>query len=302
MSSLIKKAESAIGIELLKQQRDLSILLASTSDLMEGLKASLDAVLQISGLDSGGIYLFDETGQLLSLIVHRGLSDEFVRTVSRYEGDSDNVRLVKSGEPIYVLYDELAVKKNPVELNEGILSIAVIPMLDSNSVIGCMNLSSKVHRKISAIAKLAVETTAAQIGSAIARLRAKDTVRESEGHLRSLMESASGFAVYRLVSDESRPNKLRVLFVSPSVQGILGIPDPMQFESWFANIHPDDVDRIAEANLKAFETYRFDEQYRSFHAEKGEWRWIHAISNAAVDGNRWTGYVNGIIIDITQKK
>ena len=42
-------------------QRILSISLAATNNLIEGLNLCLEASLQISGMDCGGIYLFDDT-------------------------------------------------------------------------------------------------------------------------------------------------------------------------------------------------------------------------------------------------
>ena len=127
-------------------------------------------------------------------------------------------------------------------------------------------------------------------------------LQESEEHLRSLMESATNFAVYRLISDESTPHKLRVKFVSPSAKDILGIPDTMKFESWFENIHPDDRARMSEANRRAFETKIFNEEYRAYNETKGQWRWVHAISTGGVNKKGWNRYVNGILIDITERK
>ena len=131
---------------------------------------------------------------------------------------------------------------------------------------------------------------------------AEKKLQVSEEHLRSLMESASGFAIYRLVYDKVSPHSLRVIFVSPSIKGIFGIPDPMKFKSWFENIHPDDVNRLAEANKRAFETNRFNEEFRTYNEKKGEWRWVQAISTGGVNKKGWNRYVNGILIDITERK
>jgi PAS domain S-box-containing protein len=127
-------------------------------------------------------------------------------------------------------------------------------------------------------------------------------LRTSEENLKSLMESASNFAVYRLVSDDHSPHKLKVLFVSSSVKEILGISKSMNFENWFASIHPDDLERVSKANLEAFQTLKFDEEYRIFNEEKKEWRWIHAVSTGGTCGKGWNRYVNGIMIDITDKQ
>ena len=118
------------------------------------------------------------------------------------------------------------------------------------------------------------------------RSRAEKALQESERHLRSLMESASNFAVYRLISDGDNPNLLRVIFVSPSITDIMGVSEPMSFETWFEHIHPDDVERIVRANMEAFKTNRFDETMRIYHPQKQKWVWIHAISTGFEDHER----------------
>jgi PAS domain S-box-containing protein len=134
------------------------------------------------------------------------------------------------------------------------------------------------------------------------RLRAEEDLKTSREHLRSLMESASNFSVYRLVLDKENPFALKVVFVSPSLTEIMGLSDPLKFESWFEAMHPDDVERVIAANHKAFETHKFNESYRFFHPQKKEWRWIHAISTGVLDEEQQTRYVNGIMIDITDKR
>ena len=134
------------------------------------------------------------------------------------------------------------------------------------------------------------------------RKEAEEEVKTSREHLRSLMESASNFAVYRLTPSRQSPHQLSVVFVSPSIKDILGIADPLNFESWFETMHPDDVERVAAANIEAFKTYKFNQSYRSFHPLKKEWRWIQAISTGVLDEEKQTRYVNGILMDITDKK
>ena len=128
---------------------------------------------------------------------------------------------------------------------------------------------------------------------------AEEALRNSEEHLRSIMESASGFTIYRLVYDPNSIRSLRVVFVSPSFTDIVGLAEPMKFESWFDAVHPDDVDRINMANKLAFKTQKFDEVYRTYNDKKGEWRWIHAIATGGTRTDGWNRYVNGIMIDVT---
>jgi PAS domain S-box-containing protein len=131
---------------------------------------------------------------------------------------------------------------------------------------------------------------------------AEEALRKSQEHLQSLMESAEGFTIYRLVYDPTSPHSLRVIFVSPSFGDIIGIPEPMKFETWFDSVHPDDFDRLKLANQQAFITNRFDQVYRNYHPKKEEWRWIHAIATGGTRADGWNRYVNGIMIDITEKQ
>lgn len=297
-----KEKEFTRAIKLLELQRDLSISLASTNDLREGLQISLEICIQASGMDCGGIYLFDEENGDLNLIVHEGLSEEFVKSVSHYDKDSENARYVKTGKPAYTLRKDLNVSMTPEERRKGSLAFATLPVLVEGQVIGCINLASHRFQQIPSPVRVVIETIVAQIGNAISRLKARDALQESEEHLRSLLESATNFAVYRLVSDQTSPYKLRVKFVSPSAKDILGISEPMKFETWFENVHPDDLDRLTQANRRAFKTQRFNEEYRTYNKKKGEWRWVHAISTGGVNENGWNRYVNGILMDVTERK
>lgn len=127
-------------------------------------------------------------------------------------------------------------------------------------------------------------------------------LQEREENLAALLDSASGFAIYQLIYDEKTPYFLRVNLVSKSFIEILGIPEPYKFEKWFDFLHPDDVDRITKANAQAFETRRFNEVYRWYNPERKKWLWIHSISTGGSNHKGWNNYVNGVLIDITEKQ
>lgn len=296
----LKVEECEQARNLMRIQRDLSISLASTDDLKECLTLSLEAARQISGMDSGGIYLFDEVTKDLNLIVYRGMNEEFIKSVCHYDKNSAHVRFVKLGKPAYLLHADLPLSQSKIEIQEGLKAVAILPLLHKEQMIGCMNLGSHTIEEVSSSVRVSLETTAAQIGSAVSRLKARLSLQESEEHLRSLMVSAKNFAVYRLASDKTNPNLLKVIFVSPSIEDILGINSPMNFDSWFENMHPEDIHRISIANKEAFKTFRFNEEYRTWNPKKKEWRWIHAISTGTKNERGWTGYVNGIMIDVTE--
>ena len=70
---------------IIKIQRDLSIALNSIENLYDGLGLCLKAALEASGMDCGGLYLFNETSRALDMICHIGLSSDFIRKSSHYD-------------------------------------------------------------------------------------------------------------------------------------------------------------------------------------------------------------------------
>ncbi len=135
------------------------------------------------------------------------------------------------------------------------------------------------------------------------RKEIETALRESEEHLRSLMESARDFVVYRIAIDRSEPANGRVVFVSPSIREIFGVRNPERFEEWFENIHEEDLPRIAESNrLAVEETQPFREVMRIHHPVRKEVRWIQVVSNPVFDDAGRVTHFNGMALDITDRK
>jgi PAS domain S-box-containing protein len=134
-----------------------------------------------------------------------------------------------------------------------------------------------------------------------ARAQAEQALAESEAHLRSLMETATNFVVYRLAVDESSPLLLRVVFASPSIGEILGADDINDLGAWFKHIHPEDLQRVLKANAEAFTTNRFSETARVWDSKSQTWRWIQVIATGVVNAEGKPTFVNGIMIDVTDR-
>jgi len=135
------------------------------------------------------------------------------------------------------------------------------------------------------------------------RDRALKATRASEEHLRSLMESAQHYAIYRIALDATHPYLARVVLASPSLEELLRPSDLYDLATWFANIHPDDLSRCVEANRRSLETgIPFDEQFRVFKRERGDWDWVHDRSMPVFDDTGKLTHFNGLLVDITEQK
>jgi PAS domain S-box-containing protein len=170
-----KRAENLLAI-----QRTLALALNTTTSIEMWLELCLEAALDASGMDSGGIYLVSETDSSLKLTVHKGLSPTFIASTSFFDAQSPNSRLVMTGQPVYSEYTNLDILLDDNQRKEMLRAIAVIPVTYENRVIGCFNIASHTRSDVPIFARSALETIAAQIGTGIARLKTQESLRESE--------------------------------------------------------------------------------------------------------------------------
>ena len=173
---------------LIRTQRDLGVALGTVSDLDEGLQLCFETVLHVSEMDCGGVYLVHEPSGALHLVFHQGLAPDFVRSVSHYEADSDNTRLVMAGQPVYTEHQALGVSWDEAQRGEDLRAIAVVPMCHNEQVIGCLNVASHTLAEVPALAREALETIAVQMCNTIVRLRAEEALRTRCQHLEELLE------------------------------------------------------------------------------------------------------------------
>jgi PAS domain S-box-containing protein len=184
------------------------------------------------------------------------------------------------------------VRQEGIRLESGgIVSywdVVLVPLEVDGEVIAALNVS--------------LDATA-QVESRQALLETVIKLQDNEAHLRSMLESAKGYAIYRVAMDPDHPYLGRVVMVSPSIREVIGIEDPYDFTSWFAGVHPEDIERITAANQRALlDSQPFDETMRFFDGRRQEWRYVHTVSHPIFDDHRRVTYFNGLIIDVTDQK
>ncbi len=127
--------------------------------------------------------------------------------------------------------------------------------------------------------------------------------RPFDPNLMSLLEDAIDFAVYQIEVDPDDFYGGRIVMVSPSLREIAGIDDPYRFESWFENVHPDDLPKVIEANRRSWEKgVRYDETVRQFNKSKNKWAWVRTISTPVFDSDNKIHHFTGFVIDISDQK
>ena len=178
---------------LLAAQRDLALALSRSRSLQETLQISIEAAIETSGMECGGVYLVDQVNGALDLACHSGLSEPFVVASNHYTQDSAHARLVRSGQPTYAQYEDINLPLDEDHQREGLKAIAIVPIRHEASVVGSLNVASRVFEETPEYARTVLETIAGQIGQAVARDQTLERLREREENLRTLFETVDDF-------------------------------------------------------------------------------------------------------------
>ncbi len=106
-----------------------------------------------------------------------------MQQAAHYEADDLNTYLVMAGRPLYAPLEDLPGILDEKDLKEGLRSLAIIPVIHQDRVIACINIASHQYEEVPATARAALETLAAQVGSAIARVQAEEALRRAKEEL-----------------------------------------------------------------------------------------------------------------------
>ena len=151
MSGEAKKSKE----EIVRLNQELSILntisqtVNQSIDLDEILNKSLDKMMEMTDVRSAGIYLLDEKSNDLVYVAHRGFSKIFLKGMKRMKlGEGVTGKVALSGEPIFIEDYPSYPEALPLAIEEGLKSLAVIPLKSRDKIYGTLNLARKEFSKI----------------------------------------------------------------------------------------------------------------------------------------------------------
>ncbi|MFA5110802.1 MAG: PAS domain S-box protein [Desulfobaccales bacterium] len=325
---------------IIRLQRDLALALSGKVGLEATLRLCVETGINFSGMDSGGVYLVDPATGDLSLAYHQGFSPKFVESISHYEADSVNAYLVMVGKPLYARLQDLPGILDAVGLEEGLGSAAIIPVIYQDRVIASINIASHQYEEVPETAQAALETLAAQVGSAIARVQAEEELRlakedleirvaertvqlkqandslEQELKVRRQIEQAlrHSEAKYRTLVEQipaityiiSLTGGVELIYVSPQIESLLGF-SPAEWqadsqETWKRQIHPEDRERVLAEIARSFESGNpLSTEYRLL-SKSGRVVWFRDEARVIYDKDGQSLFLQGLALDITEKK
>jgi len=136
--------------EIIRLNQELSILNAISQtvnqsiDLDEILNKSLDKMMEMIDVKSVGIYLLDDRSQELIYVAHRGFSKAFSKAMTRLKlGQGVTGKVAQSGEPLFIEDYSSYPEAIPLAIEEGLKSLAVIPLKSRDKIYGTLNIAKK---------------------------------------------------------------------------------------------------------------------------------------------------------------
>ncbi len=175
---------------LLHTQHELALSLSATINMKEGLRLCLETAMRVSGMEAGGVYLTDPGTGAMDMIVDQDLPPDLANLVRHLEPGRPEARWMMEGKPIYTDFDNLKSHMPLIpRAYEGLHAMIGIPIRHENLVIGCLNLVSSKVDAIPPSIRETLETTVAQIGNAVGRLRSEAALRESRQMLETVLNT-----------------------------------------------------------------------------------------------------------------
>ena len=172
---------------LVLAQRDMARAAGRFDSLEAGLQYCLETATNLTGLDCGGIYLYNTDRQRFELAASLGLSEAFIQEVSAFLPDSPFGQAILRGR-IFSLPATLPAPHRRQPQDEGLLTLVTASISYQDQVIGCLNLASHTLAKVPQETLTLLETLAVEIGNLVVHLHGEAALRASEEQYRRLAE------------------------------------------------------------------------------------------------------------------
>jgi PAS domain S-box-containing protein len=194
-----------------------TLAISHCATLEEALEPLLDAALDITQMEGGGVYWVE--GDNAVLRHHRGLPAAFIREVARMPLTPPPVQiLLHQQEPIEVA--EISAAMQGLLRRHGIRHAFSFPLRARETVFGFLNVGSTRAQEPARADLLALQVLVGQMEALFARLQSQAALRESEERYRTLWQSAlDGITLHEL---SPAPHRGRFIDVNEHICGMLG--------------------------------------------------------------------------------
>lgn len=159
-------------------QNEISGKLTGFENVEPALKYILDLAIDKTGMDCGGIYLRNEDTDTFDLIVHRGISENFVSNTNVLKPGSKKWDLIIKGNQIIKQHWEYETNPEDVLLKENLKLVVTTPVRYRESVLMSINIASHTKEYFPEMKNELLKVIANEAGSAIYRILTEEKLRQ----------------------------------------------------------------------------------------------------------------------------
>ena len=194
MHSVNKSTAESSEYEKSKRYQDLlalsrvSAAVSGLWDLDAILEVALENVLSLMEGSIGGILLLDEETKTLSYRVHRGLSEDYVKTIRLKLGEGIAGRVAESSKAVIVedASREPFVAYADVVRTEGLRAFISVPLRSKDSVLGVLNVASQMPRRFGKDDLHLLHSIGDQVGVAVEQAKLYERLAKGRERYRQL--------------------------------------------------------------------------------------------------------------------
>src|SRR5258706_8834258 len=267
-----------------------------TVDLREIADNALHAILAVTGLDAGVVYVWAEDERALRLFAHRGVAETFARQVSRVrKGDNPAVDLVLDGATKVIEDFRLTPRTFRVDIvRAGFQSTLLCPIRAQGFVVGLLALGTYKPYAFEAEDIDLVQVIANQIGNGLVHGQLEGDLRASEEQYRALVENSDD-AIY-IAGPDIRPR-----YANTAFERTLGYrADELAALDPYTRIHPDDVENVRAAVNKLMDGQSVHNLEYRFCRQDGQWIDLQCNANVFARDGEQVEEFQFIVREVTQ--
>jgi PAS domain S-box-containing protein len=173
---------------ILKKERDFALKLSTVYTIEELAKIFVETSLDISGMDFGGLIMYDKISDSFFLKYQKNYPESIQIMLNLYTTDNMMKKAFFLKSIRYMDYKVIRTIKNEQFQTQGFKSILSFPIMVKDEVFGRLNVASHVIEDIPKTTRDFLDLIVQQIGGVVLRIQSQEEVKFNEQRLQVLLD------------------------------------------------------------------------------------------------------------------
>ncbi|MFW5862707.1 MAG: PAS domain S-box protein [Spirochaetota bacterium] len=259
----------------------------------DALNFIIETAIKISGMDAGGLYVYDNESDAYRLLYSNGLSEPFVKKAEFFSSDTRYYILLQEGEPVVLKYADMNLPPDDFRMKEGLTLTVSIPIKVRGVITGALNIVSHEKKDISDADVISLKAMGEHIAALLDRMRVEYERGATEIRYKDLVENLQE-AVYTITSEGV------LTYVSPVISSIIGYTvEELTGHHFSEFIHDDDIIKVHESFVRTLNGVYEPSEYRLVTKDGGH-RYVRTLTRVVPGSSSME--LTGILTDIHDRK